>query len=195
MNNDRIALLDLDGSLADYDAAMTAQLELLKAPDEEPFRTRAGEPTHITARRKLVQRIPGFWRDLAPISVGFQVVDAMRDVGFDLHVLTKGPTGAPNAWGEKLEWSQRYIPDAAVNVFCDKSIVYGRVLFDDHPLFFEAWLACRPRGQVVCLAQAWNADYAAGGTKEHPRVLRYDGTQRAALRFRLEAAFAREVGQ
>lgn len=186
------ALLDLDSSLADYASAMQQQMWLLQSPDEPPYAGRdpsEREPAHVEARRKLIQRVPGFWRNLRPIPAGFALVDVMRDIGYTLHVLTKGPGGAPNAWSEKLEWVQQHLPGVQLTLSDDKSRVYGRVLYDDFEPYFMAWLAHRPRGLVVCLAQPWNSDFAPGGSKEHPQVIRYDEKNLADVRTRLEAAF------
>ncbi len=195
MKNDaKQALLDLDSSLADYASAMTARMRLLQAPWEPPYAGRdpsEKEPPHLEARRKLIQRVPGFWRDLRPIEAGFALVNAMREIGFPLHVLTKGPAGAPNAWSEKLEWVQAHLPGVPITLSDDKSMVYGRVLYDDFEPYFMSWLAHRPRGLVVCLAQPWNVDFEPGGPKAHPQVLRYHGTNLDAARQRLIEAWRR----
>ncbi len=108
-------------------------------------------------------------------------------------MLTKGPrTNAP-AWSEKLEWVQKHLPDVAgVHVGSDKSLVYGRVLVDDFPDYFESWLNVRPRGLVVCVAQPWNARFA---NNADPRVFRYDGTNYDAMCERLQQAFSRDAGK
>jgi 5'(3')-deoxyribonucleotidase len=196
-SDDRWALVDLDGTVADYDAALTDAMRAIQGPDEPPYANRyedggvRREVPHVEARRKLIQRQPGFWKGLRRLPLGFEVVDELRDLGFSLHVLTKGPTTTPSAWSEKVEWCSEHLPDAIVTVTGDKSFVYGRVLFDDFPPYFEKWLAVRPRGLVVCVAHPWNAEYAAGGAKETPSVLRYDGTNRAELRARLSRAYER----
>jgi 5'(3')-deoxyribonucleotidase len=195
---DRIALIDLDGTLADYDAAMILQMALLKGPGETEMPHRPGVsddsvPAYLTARRKIIQRTVGFWRNLKRIPLGFEVVEVMRACGYQLHVLSKGPTSSPNAWTEKLEWCKEHLPDAAVTISGDKSLVYGRVLFDDYPPYFEGWLAKRPRGLVICLGHPWNEDFRRGGSKEHPNVLRYDGSKGAhiELAIRLKRAYER----
>lgn len=192
---DNIALIDLDGTVADCDGALQEQQALLRSPDEPPFQDRysgGGEPAYIEARRKLIQRQPGFWRNLRPLTLGFQVVGKLRDIGFNLHVLTKGPKGNGAAWGEKLDWSREHIPDALVTVGSDKSLVYGKILVDDFPEYFEKWLRVRPRGLVVCVAQAWNIQYA---DDVHPNVFRYDGTNYEALCGRLQQAYNRDAGK
>lgn len=195
MNNilsDQVALIDLDGTIADYDAALTREMRLIQHPDEVPYSNRyeAGgarvEINHVEARRKLIQRQPGFWRNLAPLPLGFEVVEELRALKFALHVLTKGPASTTSAWTEKADWCQKHLPDANVTVTQDKSLVYGRVLFDDFPPYFGPWLENRPRGLVVCLAHPWNEGFAKGGYQEHPNVLRYDGTNREELRARLQ---------
>lgn len=189
--DDRIALIDLDGTVADYDAAMRAAMATLRAPGEPGEPDRGAEPAHLEARRKLVQRQPGFWRGLAPLALGFAVVDELRALGFELHVLTKGPRATPNAWSEKVEWCAEHLPDANVTVTGDKSLVYGRVLVDDWPPYFTRWLEVRPRGLVVCVAHPWNEGFAAGGAEAHANVLRFDGENRDELRRRLARAYER----
>lgn len=193
--DDKVALIDLDATVADYDTDMAQYQRTLQDPAEEPYTGRYGmtlEPPHMEARRKLIQRMPGFWRNLKPIKLGFDVVAELRALEFSLHVLTKGPMTTTNAWGEKVDWCREHIPDALVTVSSDKSLVYGRVLFDDFPPYFEKWMAVRPRGLVICLPYPWNEDYRAGGAKETYNVLRYDGTNLEELKGRLRDAYERK---
>jgi hypothetical protein len=196
-DDERQALIDLDGSLADYDGALRAAMDAIRAPGEPPYADRLAvgrEEPHMEARRKLIQAQPGFWRGLERIERGFEVVDRMRRIGFGLHVLTKGPRATVGAWSEKLAWCIAELPDAMVTITSDKSAVYGRVLLDDWPAYFVAWLKARPRGLVICVAQPWNADYRAGGPLEHANVLRYDGSNQAEVETRLRAAYDRKGG-
>ncbi len=211
--DDNVALIDLDGTVADYDKALRDAMLTLQAPNEPPYEDRytgGTEPPYIEARRKMIQRQPGFWRNLERLERGFEVVDELRTIGFGLHVLTKGPQSKHDdpraysgAWAEKLEWSRRHLPDATVTVSGEKSLVYGRVLFDDFPPYFTKWLDVRPRGLVICVAHPWNAQYGRGmpaearlhGPSERPRVIRYDGTDIIELREALRRAYERAPGE
>lgn len=171
---DKIALIDMDGTVADYDGEMSRQLALLSAPGDLPP-VRDKEPPHILARQKLIKTQPGFWRNLPCLEKGFEVVNILREMSYELHVLTKGPAKTTSAWTEKVEWCREHLYDAMVTITEQKSLVYGRVLVDDFPPYFNSWLAVRPRGIVVCVAQPWNEDFAPGGLFENPQVFRYHG--------------------
>lgn len=202
--SDRIALIDLDGTVADYDSALKEQLELLRSPNEPPYQDRytqltnpasGGELPYMEARRKLITRQPGFWRNLKRLNLGFDVVNIARDLGFKLHVVTKGPHSNGPAWSEKLEWAREHLPDATVHISGDKSVFYGRVLIDDYSPYFMAWLAHRPRGLVVCVAHPWNQQFAVRGANEHPNIFRYDGSNKDQLQEKLTRAYSRESGE
>ena len=193
MAEDLVALIDIDGTIADYDGEMDRHLRDLKSPEEPSFSGWDNVPKHIEARRNLIKRQPGFWRSLPRLELGFHVVEELRVLGFMLHVLTKGPKYTTSAWTEKYDWCRENLPDAFVTVTQDKSLVYGRVLVDDYAPYFEKWLSVRPRGLVVCVAHDWNGEYASDGAKAHPNVFRYNGANREALRQALTMAFTRKA--
>jgi hypothetical protein len=163
-----VALVDLDGTLADYDTAITRDLEPLLAPGEENTRASHALP-HIRARIKLIRSQPGWWKKLKLLEGGFKMLDLLRSLDFSLNILTKGPSSNINAWTEKVKWCQCHVPDAAITITQDKSLVYGKVLFDDWPPYVTAWLKYRPRGLVIMPAHVWNRDF------EHPQVIKYTG--------------------
>lgn len=168
--SEKIALIDMDGTVCDYTGAMNEKLRSIASPGEKDPIFGGDGPEHrayISNRRSLIKRTPGFWRALKPIQDGFHVVNRMRKIGFNLNILTKGPERSTNAWTEKVEWCQQYIPEATVTITQDKGLVYGRVLFDDFPPYVEQWLKWRPRGQVIMLEHEWNKDY------DHPNVFKY----------------------
>lgn len=161
------ALVDLDGTLADYEGGMRSALSLLASPGEPELTEDIWKdpPDWLDARMSLVKKTPGFWRDLTPISDGFGVL-AMIVAEMDTSILTKGPRKTHSAWSEKVEWCARYVPDLPVTVGYDKGKVYGRLLFDDFPDYALKWLAHRPRGVVLMLEAPINAGF------EHPQVYR-----------------------
>ena len=192
MTSDRIALIDLDGTVADYDKSMIRYMNSIRHPDELPYEGRLLvkgkeiEPAYIEARRKMIQRMPGFWRNLDKLRMGFEVVSVLKGIGFNLHVLTKGPTSSPNAWSEKVEWCAEHLPEASVTISDDKSLVYGRILVDDWPPYFNAWLEKRPRGLVICVEHPWNKDI------KHPNVIIYNDCNLYEVRQRAKEAYERE---
>ena len=170
MEREPIALVDMDGTLADYAAAMQRDLMKLAAPGEEvPEDFAANVPPHIKERQRLITRQPEWWLNLPQMPIGFQVLDILRDLDYTIHILTKGPHSKPIAWSQKAQWCLSNVPDAAITITEDKGIVYGRVLVDDYPDYVTRWLQWRPRGFVVMPAHHYNADF------EHTKVFRYSG--------------------
>lgn len=164
-----IALIDMDGTVADFDKAMERHLGWLAGPDDPPRVSgpRRDTPQWMKARQNLIRIVPGFWRDIPKLEAGFEVLGLLRELKFSLNILTKGPDKSINAWSEKVEWCQEHVPDAAITITQDKGLVYGRVLFDDWPPYVRRWLEWRPRGLIVMMDWPWNRDFA------HPNVFRY----------------------
>jgi 5'-nucleotidase len=173
MNADApVALFDLDGTLADFDGAMRAGMRALSHPNEmlsAELPETDDEPPHLTARRRLIKRQPGFWTGLKRLDLGFKLLDHAVACGYRISVLTKAPRTNFPAWSEKVAWCHAHLPmdkGVQVNLVEDKGLVYGKVLVDDWPLYIESWLQWRPRGLVLMPAQPWNESFA------HPQVLR-----------------------
>ncbi|MFP2925758.1 5' nucleotidase, NT5C type [Pyxidicoccus sp. 3LG] len=176
-----VALVDMDGTLCDYQGAMLRDLERLRSPGEPPLTPDFEDSPWLRARQELIRGQPGWWARLEPRKQGFEVLAELRALEFELHVLTKGPVQSTNAWAEKLQWCQAHVPDARVTVTMDKGLVYGKVLVDDWPEYIHRWLTWRPRGLVIVPAQPWNVGFT------HPNAIRYDGTNLDAVRARLQA--------
>jgi hypothetical protein len=181
-----IALIDLDGTLADYSGAMQRDLMTLCTPDEIAHTNLSGlrwdfhaleaQGPHWKARMDLIKSQPGWWANLARLEQNFRVVEALRTYGFDLHILTKGPWSKSRAWMEKVDWCQRYVADAEIHITgaqTGKGMVYGKVLFDDYPPYVESWLRWRKRGLAILPAHPWNAGFS------HPNAIRWDGSDAA----------------
>ncbi len=174
-----IALVDLDGTLCDYNGVMARDLAKLASPDE-PTEFPIGEPRPgwHKARSQLIKAQPGWWRNLPRHEPGFQVLKQMRALHFNIHILTKGPWMS-SAWKEKVEWCREHVPDASIHISEDKGLIYGKVLMDDWPPYIRRWLQWRPRGLVIMPAWPWNAEF------QHPNVIRFDGSNLDEINRRL----------
>jgi 5'-nucleotidase len=179
MSSRKLALIDLDGTLADYDGAMGKALEAMRSPLEEPYSDKYRNLAWWKARRDAIARVPGFWENLPPIEEGMRVLSAIQRHGFECMVLSKGPSSKSLAWAEKVNWCRKHIPDIPVCLTEDKQMVYGRVLFDDWPAYYQPWLDHRPRGLVICLARPQN-EHIPDQYKD--RVVRHDGSMESARR-------------
>lgn len=192
--DDKVANVDLDGTVADYDRRMQEELEKLRSPHEPPPKNRSeadyDDVPHMSARRLLIKSQPGFWRNLPRLELGFEVVDVLREVGFNINALTKGPKAESvlPAWTEKAQWVAEHMPYASMTITQHKHRYFGRVLVDDWPAYFLPWLKVRPRGLVIAVAQPWNTAIHAN----HPNLIRYDGTNLAQVRGRAQRAFDRK---
>src|SRR5436305_7254286 len=71
----------------------------------------------------------------------------------------------------------------------EEGLVYGVALYDDYPVYIEAWLAHRPRGLVVMPLSAGNRDFC------HPNVIAYDGSNVAEVERAMRIVFARQPGE
>ena len=190
---DKIALFDLDCTLADFEGQMCRDLERLRSPGEAPITAGnlwGGEKLpHIKARMSLIKSVPGWWYKLPTLQLGFDVLNVAREIGFALGILTKGPSSPDHslAWSEKRDWILDHLLEYNVKTHIteDKSGQYGRVLVDDFGEYLDAWLAHRPRGLGVMIASEGNKIY------RHPQVIRYDGTNLGTVRVRLQEAFDR----
>ena len=183
----RIALIDLDGTLADYDAAMLRDLNAIRSPGEpvETIPHRSDEP-YMKARAKMIRSQPGWWFNLEPIKTGFDVVELLKKYKFDLHVLTKAPHSVDAAWTEKVLWCRKHLPETDITITQKKGLVYGKVLVDDWVPYITEWLEHRPRGLVIMPVQRWNVGFT------HPQVVRYDGTNITEVEARLAALIEKE---
>jgi 5'-nucleotidase len=184
-NENLIALVDMDGTVADYDGQMVRDLEKLRAPCEPKINLqnfRDKEPLYILERMKLIKANGDWWENLPRLPIGFEIVKVLRRYGFQINICTQGPKKNAVAWSHKLSWILKNMPYAVPHVVRNKGLMYGRILVDDFPEYIEQWLAFRPRGLVIMPAHDYNKDFS------HPNVLRYDGTDPNALAMAIRAA-------
>lgn len=148
-----IALVDMDGTLCDYEGALRDKLRDLVGRDANIH------DKHYKKLVDLIKKQPGFWSGLQPIPAGFKMVCMLQDAGFEVHILTKGPYRTTSAWTEKVEWCREHLPGVPVTITEDKGLMYGRILFDDWPPYCESWLKFRPRGLVIMPAYEYNKGF------------------------------------
>lgn len=156
-----VALVDMDGTVADFDGPLQADYKAVIGDDKV-------SPETEERIKSLIKKQPGWWKNLPIIGLGLSTVEHLITVGFRIMVLTKGPGRSTSAWTEKFEWCAKYMPYADVTITQDKGLVYGKLLVDDWPPYIERWLKWRPRGVVLMPDQPWNKEF------EHPQVRRID---------------------
>ena len=184
MQSDKIALFDLDGTLADYDGQLLRDLQRLASEYEPPPVLYADIP-YLEARRHVITSQIGWWLKLEKFRLGWEILEVAKEIGYSISVLTKGPATKYAAWSEKLEWCNRHLADYmdGVTITHDKGLVYGTILVDDWPGYIEKWLEHRPRGLVIMPAHDHNKDYS------HANVIRYDGTNIDEVKKRMLVRF------
>ncbi|MBU0894065.1 MAG: hypothetical protein KKF48_04195 [Nanoarchaeota archaeon] len=181
---ENIALFDLDSTLCDYSKAMKKDYNLLKSPNDPEFQDFIDEENpYLKNRKRIIVNQPGWWKNLEPLKIGFDILNVAREIGFSIGILTKAPKHAPNAWTEKSIWVRKHVSDAQIlTITQDKGLVYGKVLVDDWPAYIKRWIENRPRGLVIIPAQTWNKEF------HHPNAIRYDGTNIEIIKKALEIA-------
>lgn len=157
---DRVALVDLDGTVADFDRGIQEAFAKTFVGFDDALL-----PEAVRDRVELlIKQQPGFWRNLPPIELGLKIACQLEKLGYRIMVLSKGPVRSTNAWTEKVEWCRQWLPFADVTITFDKGLVYGRVLVDDFPEYILRWLEWRPRGVVLMPRRPCNAGF------KHPNV-------------------------
>lgn len=195
-NQPKIALFDMDGSIADYELAMLEALESLRSPKENKILCglhSLEQVPYYGKRIRLIKSQSGWWRNLPRIEMGFTILNLAREIGFDIHILTKGPRSTPNAWKEKLEWcdNQPELQGCPVHIVSQKDLTYGHILYDDFPDYLNSWLEVRPRGQAIMPVSPANVGY------DHPNLTKWNGTPEnlSVIKELLTKVFHREPGQ
>ncbi len=190
-DEDKVFLFDMDGSLADYEGTLLADLERLRSPGEAAVTDihQAWHQPHLRSRIEAITARPGWWAGLPPLESGMQVYRLAMEMGFDCQILTKGPKRWPRAWAEKVDWCQHHLgAEVDVHIVSDKGLVYGVALYDDYPEYIQAWLRYRTRGLVIMPVNSGNRDFA------HPNVVPYDGTNLVAVERAMVSARDRPAG-
>ncbi len=177
----RVALMDLDGTLCDYNGALKRDMAKILGATTLP--------QDVTERIEvLVKSQTGWYRNLKPLPLGLKIYQTLREIGFQIVVCSKGSRVSKNSWTEKMEWVAEHLDDdVLVNLTQAKQIVYGRVMVDDYPAHFKPWLEKRPRGIVIVPDQPWNSEIETGD-----RIIKVHTLEDVEdARLTLEEAFSR----
>lgn len=194
MRPEKIALFDLDGSLADFDGAMRRDLRLMRFPgepeiaDDTNLHDLEKRSSYIKERMECIKSKLGWWRELPRIESGFAIVREAQRIGYHIDILTKAPRTKSQAWMEKVQWceTQPELANADVHLTMNKGLVYGRLLFDDFEDYMTDWLRHRPRGLGIMPVTPYNGGFS------HPNVVKYNGTNFSAVVSAMQAAYDRE---
>ncbi len=188
-----IALVDMDGTLCDYEGALKKEIAKLLNYGSLPL-----DKDWAILYEDLIntiKKVPGFWRGLSRIELGFKIVDMLKANGFELHVLTKGPYKTTSAWTEKVEWCRDNLPGVPVTITEDKSLMYGKILVDDWPSYCEKWLKWRPRGLVIMPAYDYNKGFELKYPGQVIRTAGLDGNDLDYVEAAIKKVAARYSGQ
>lgn len=183
----------MDDTLYDYLGQLRHDLELLRSPDEPPLPRDLWTSSQPWLRRRshLITSRPGWWLNLPKFPLGWDLYEKAVDIGYQIEIVTKGPSANFRAWAEKAERVCRDFGAAAVPniVGGTKSRYYASVLVDDYPGYVLEWLAHRPRGLAILPAHDYNSDFS------HPNAIRYDGTNMKVVAEAMTRAFHRKPGE
>jgi len=188
MDKKVIALFDMDNTLCDYDIAMKTDLKQLMSPLEvECINYHKPAPKYFVKRMSLIKSQQGWWEDLPELKLGMDIYNAAKEIGYDIHILTKGPETKPNAWSEKVKWCKKHLgQDTKITITQDKSLVYGKVLVDDYPDYVLNWLNWRKRGLCIMPEHHYNEKF------QNPQVLKYNGKNIKKIKQILKVIFDKE---
>lgn len=84
-----------------------------------------------------VKVIPGSYFKMEPIPGAIKAVRELIDLGFDVFIATKPPTGVPTAYSDKASWVYKYLPELSRKIIIthDKGLLGDKYdyLCDDRP--------------------------------------------------------------
>lgn len=174
----------MDDTVCDYTGKFTSDLKTISCEaDKDYIDSCDGDISKIcknkifnNSRRMITSQV-GWWKSL-PVNIGsMSFVLGLNEIGYELNILTKGPFNKPFAWSEKVEWIEnnfgnKYKLKYNMNIVSDKSLFYGKILFDDYVPYVKAWLRKRPRGFAFLPESPSNANFK----HKNSMILKKDGS-------------------
>lgn len=191
----KIALFDIDNTLAYYEDKLNKDLAKLKSPEEPDIDIHSNNvPEYLKERSELIRTVPGWWSTLPVIEHMKHLLIECLLMGYDTNVLTKGPIEKYHAWTEKIQWCRENLPNTVTPIIVggkeSKGLVYGKVLADDWPGYVKAWLKYRPRGLALVPSMYYNQEL-----NTHPNVFMVTPNNVHAAKHALEIAYERKDGE
>ena len=138
-----IILVDMDNTLADFDAAFLAAWRkkypeeyFMPVEDRRTFHAIDDYPEHLREKIDEVYHAPGLVRNLPPVEGGIEAVHAMLKAGHDVRFCTSHLFRYDPCVLEKFQWIEEYFDPSFVDriiITRDKTLVRGDLLIDDKP--------------------------------------------------------------
>ena len=178
----KIALIDMDGTLVDFFGVLEEDLRAMCAPTEEFVMPLFDDKVAwLENRVKTIVNQTGWWTRVRKNKLGWDIFEVVQELGFRIEVLTKGPDDSPNAWTEKWQWCKDNIKcKHGVTVTEDKSLVFGDVLIDDYHVYVAKWLDRHEDGVAIMPDNCYHKPLVG-----YPNVVFYDGTNLNEVREKL----------
>lgn len=192
-----ILLVDMDDTLCDYSGQFISDLkEKIKIKNSDNYEAKIKEIESIGKNIKIICQNPeyeaerhiitcrnGWWENLPVITPNMNLVTKLYNLGFEVNILTKGPTTKPYAWTEKFLWIKNNCQfEYKMNIVTDKSLFYGKILFDDHVPYVKSWLKHRPRGLAILPYDNINKDFK-NKQAIHFNGENYEEIQKAVMKY------------
>ncbi len=137
-------LLDLDGVLADFEAACLVafsnrypMLPTVPLSERRNVRVRDDYPVELRSLVRSIYHEPGFFRHLPPIAGAIEAVRDLVALDHDVRICTMPLRNYRNCVLEKYEWVEEHLGSALVSrviMSWDKTLIRGDVLVDDNPM-------------------------------------------------------------
>lgn len=113
MNKTKI-FVDMDGVLVNFQSGIDKLDEATKREYADDPSTGSGQ-----VRKAHYDDVPGIFSLMDPMSGAIEGVHALKDMGYDLYILSTAPWGNPSAWADKVAWVTKHLDD----VFHKKVII------------------------------------------------------------------------
>ena len=106
--------VDMDGVLVNFQSGIDKLNEATKREYADNPSTGSGQ-----VGKAHYDDVPGIFSLMDPMPGAIDGVRALKDMGYDLYILSTAPWGNPSAWSDKVKWITKHLDD----VFYKKMII------------------------------------------------------------------------